>query len=575
MQKLASKLVLAAMPFVGACGISDVVATPDSVDLFVQSLDLQSLESSMISGPAQVEVVLLPGGLTAKELAVRPYPTSGEERVQSRAVAISADAFGGLATLLLGELEVGFDQTTRFWIGGDEVAMEAFIAEVGRELEAGREPPIVAERAMPSTPQDPDDGSFVAAALAVTGDGTGRLRLAVDADNLELLTDRQDGDPDAWLHVLGLRIQLRISDGTTDVESHEHEFEHVEEFEGAVRSVDLGDRTLTLTDGTLVRVSDRTQVASGEALIHSLEGVAEALAAGSRVLAWGKGAVESEEPLALLALKIAFAQREPEEPRVVEFEGVVVAVSPEAGTFELADGTVARVADDTEVVAADDHSPSTLVGVAAALEDGRKVVAWGKAEVESEEPLVLEALRVVFKAHEPDLASVEFEGTVARVIVEEGTVVLASGAKIRLTGDTEVVAYHDHSPHGLEDIAAALERGRIVRAWGYGTLESEDPLVIVARRIVLKTAVEDFESDVARIDVEAGTVVLESGWLLQLTETTSITAADDASPSTLAGAAEVLGQGDRVRVWGWGFVTGEEPVSLELLSLTIRRIPVG
>ena len=52
-------------------------------------------------------------------------------------------------------------------------------------------------------------------------------------------------------------------------------------------------------------------------------------------------------------------------------------------------------------------------------------------------------------------------------------------------------------------------------------------------------------------------------------------AADDDSPMTLEGAREALAAGDRVRVWGYGFVVCLDPFSIEVAELTIRRIPQG
>lgn len=456
-----------------------------SICSFSPSTPRHSTQRSF-SQPAQVEVELLPGGLTASELAVRPPGASEEERLQSKAVAVSGDAQGGSITLLLGELEVSFDGETRFWFGDDEVDADGFLAEVRADLAAGHEPPIVAERLALATPQDPEDRSFLAEAIAVTGDGAAQLRVEVDADNLEMVSDRQEGDPDGWLTVLGLRIQLRITDGTTEIESHDHDFDHVEDFEGHVSSVSESDGTVTLADGTVIRIVDRTHIKNHDELITTLAGVSEALATGDGVVAWGAGAVETEEPLVLIGLEVAFERQGDEEPDLEEFEGDVSSASLSHGKLTLVDGTVVRLVDGTEIVAHDDHSP-----------------------------------------------------------------------------------------HDLEGAADALERGRIVRAWGHGAVESENPLVIEADRVVLKAVIEDFEEDVVEIDVADGFLELANGWHLTVTDDTEIAAADDASPMTLEGAAQALEDGDGVRVWGWGFKTGEEPVSLELVEVTMRRVVGG
>ncbi len=137
MRHLVRTSALALATLVAACGITDVEDLNEAIDLFVQSLDAEAFHASILSEPSQVEVTLLPGGLTASELAVRSAGTSDEERVQSKAVAISGDTLGGRVTLMLGELEVCFDQETRFWFGDDEVEMEGFLAEVRADIEAG------------------------------------------------------------------------------------------------------------------------------------------------------------------------------------------------------------------------------------------------------------------------------------------------------------------------------------------------------------------------------------------------------------------------------------------------------
>ena len=86
----------------------------DELESYVQQMDMQSFQSIVVQGAAQVEVSLLPGGLTASELALRPSGQSNEERVQSRAVAYEANGAVGSLTLALGDLVVTYDETTRF-----------------------------------------------------------------------------------------------------------------------------------------------------------------------------------------------------------------------------------------------------------------------------------------------------------------------------------------------------------------------------------------------------------------------------------------------------------------------------
>lgn len=576
MKRFVRLLALAAAPVIGACGLADLTGPDGEVlDAFVQTLEMDGFQSMVLGSPAEVEVTLLPGELIASELSVRPTGQSGEDRIQSRVIGVAENGDSGVLTFLLGDLQVSYDADTRFWFNGVEVPRVLFLTQVTSNLSAGLDLPIVAERVTPATPQEPDDDLFVAAAMAITGDGEPRIRLSIDEDNFQMATNPSEGEPDGWLNVLGISIQIRVTDGTTELESEEHDFEEVEEFEGLIGSVSLETASVTLTDGTVISLVDRTQIQHDEHLISTLTGVAEALEAGHEVLTWGKGAVESEDPLVLLAIKIAFKARMEDEEHVEDFEGFVNEVRLDDGAFTVSDGTVVRIVDRTEVVAYHDGGPTTLEGVLAALEDGYEVLAWGHGEVESEDPLTLEALRVVFKVREAQHTNREFEGNVASVDLEAGSVEYDNGKVIILTENTEIEGYNDHSPMTLEEVAEALEFGYEIRSWGHGEVESEEPLVIVAHEIVFKAIVEDFEQDVAEIDESAGTITLENGWVLSLCDFTEIEAANEGSPNTLAGANDALEAGDRVRVWGVGYVTGEEPVSLSLISLTINRIPAG
>lgn len=660
-------LPLLVLPAFAGCEFGDVTGPgPAMEDAFVQSLDMASLQAVVLERAAQVEVELLPGGLTASVLAVHPSGQSSEERVQGRAIDMTYASGSGSIRLMLGEVDVTFTDQSRFWIGDQEVGVAQFVSQLEVEVLEGYEPPIVAERSLPAVPQAPDAAAFAADDIVLGGDGASRIRMEVDQDNFEMAASQVDGDPDGWLLLLGLRIALRVSDGTTEIEEHQHDYEEIEDFEGRLASVNLSALSVTLDDGTTIRLVDRTEIVDRDDLITSLAGVAEALELGLEVVAWGKGVVESEEPRSLLALKIAFAARDSEEPepeqeefegiveaadaasslivlsdetvvrilddtevvayddgspntvagvvealenglrvvawghgvvageeplvldgvRVVlkarevevpqeDFEGYVGSASPADGVFELEDGTVVRIVDRTEVLAYNDDSPSTLEGVVEALEAGFTVVAWGQGEVEGENPLVLEGTRVVFKKRSSEVPMADFEGVVGEVDLQTGTVALVEGPSVRFGDMTEIEGYNDFSPTTLQGLAEQLEAGHIVYIWGGGSLPNDQSDVILADRVVLKSLVEDFEFDATEVDVSAGTVTLECGWVLSVTDGTVIAAADDVSPATLQGAADALAAGDRVRVWGLGYVTGQEPVTLALIELTIRRIPAG
>ena len=88
----------------------------------------------------------------------------------------------------------------------------------------------------------------------------------------------------------------------------------------------------------------------------------------------------------------------------------------------------------------------------------------------------------------PSSPSVEFEMGVASVDAGGGTLTLTNGTLILVTGGTAI------SPEGdlldLTSTAAAVTRGRPVRAEGRGTVESAGPPSVVAAS-TLKIEVDD------------------------------------------------------------------------------------
>lgn len=481
-------------------------------------------------------------------------------------------------TVLLGDLEIAFGADTRFWLGDDQVSRSAFADEVRGRLASGQMAPVVAERGARLSPQDPEDGRFVARDVALEGDGTPSLRVKVGRRNLEVVPNASGDQPDGWLRVFGHRMRLRMRDGTTRAECHRR----LEEFSGQIASVNLDARTFTLADGPTVRVSRRTSFVRGEDHVRSLRAVAEALEAGSHVLARGHGAVERRDGR-LLALRVALEVEEAveEEPVLMEFEGVVAGVQQSPSATEttlllLADGTSVQVGSATDILGADDVSPGSLAQLVEALEAGREVRAWGSGHVMGEDPLVLEGLRVVLQSDAPEDGLDEFAGTVYYVS-DGGAVILIDGTAVLVTDETEVLAADARSPASLEELLAMLDLGRRIDASGVGRFETEENVVAV--RLVLAAQVEDFDLDVVAIDPYSGGLFLEDDSFVLLTEGTVVTAVGD-GPTDLVGVDEALYNGDRVRVRGSGYLIGAnpvpgEPLSLEALEVEFERIPQG
>ena len=125
------------------------------------------------------------------------------------------------------------------------------------------------------------------------------------------------------------------------------------------------------------------------------------------------------------------------------------------------------------------------------LEAGDTLVAWGHGQVESEEPVVIEALSLVMKVKpasdgdgEGGSDHVAWEGVVVAIDLEAGTLSLDGGKVIRVIEETQIS--DDYELPSLAAAREALEGGADVVAWGEGEVESEEPLVIVALTLVMK-----------------------------------------------------------------------------------------
>ena len=244
------------------------------------------------------------------------------EEIRSRISAISATTDAGTVTLELGGLQVGFNSSTRFQPddgdgdgraaplseGGDGgTALADFVAGVQADLAAGRHPAVRARRTPPSTPQAPDDATFLATELRLDQENDHpRIRLNVTSANLVT----SPPPPDAVLKVLGLSIELRVSDGTTTLRAENPEVDDEQEFEGMVQSVDQTANTVTLADGSIIHIVSGTELEAREGgddeHLGSLADVQAALTAGRSVEAEGEGLVTGANPLTIDAVKIEF-----------------------------------------------------------------------------------------------------------------------------------------------------------------------------------------------------------------------------------------------------------------------------
>ncbi len=482
----------AALAFVVlACGENDLLGpgVGDPIQ-FSREISLGDLQDALATTAIRLEIQLFEDGMVARRVMVRRAEALGdEERIASRATAIQASETEGTLSLRLGGLTIGFDRETHFrGPGGDAIGFGDFVERVTLWLGDGFQPLIVAERAPGDLPQGPADASFFPASLRALEEGDGpALDLNVDVDNLELNGTPQPGEPDAWLNVMGLHIELRISDGVTELVSEDADVSDEVEFEGFVKSVDLEGRTFTFSDGTLVNIVETTAIADGPDFLASLEAVKAALEDGLKVVAWGCGYLVSAEPRVIDARELHFVLHGGggDAHDIVEFEGHVVSVDPGASSFTLTNGTIVKITGETQLIhEGAGQTLASLQDAKDALDGGADVIAYGAGKVETAEPLVLIALEMRFAI--PGGAHTEsFEGFVESVdLTSDGSFILTNDIVVLMTADTQIKQAAQGQPlMSLADVKAALDGQHTVVAWGHGNVEGTPPLTIAALEV--------------------------------------------------------------------------------------------
>jgi hypothetical protein len=307
---------------VAACDQTSTNPGSNSIQ-FSRSISIPDAQSLLQTGPTRVEVRVIPGTLTARRVELEESDEmSRPEVIRSRVTAVTAGTDTATFTLELGGLQIAANGSTsiRHRDGDDHASQSAVtladvVALVQAEIAAGHNPTLTASRQPPSAPQAPDDGSFLAAELRLDeGNSHSVIKLNIAAANL---VANPTPPPDGFLKLLGLSLELRLSDGTTRLKQENPELEGVREFEGLVQSVDLTAQSVTLTDGTIIRIVAGTEFETREGdeddHLTSLAAVQDALTARKTVEAEGRGLVDSTSPLTLDAIRIEF-EVEGEEP---------------------------------------------------------------------------------------------------------------------------------------------------------------------------------------------------------------------------------------------------------------------
>lgn len=373
---------------------------------FSREITLPELDEALTAGPVRVEVELLPGGATAREVELElPEKLMDAEEIEDRISSISVVGGGGAGELTLQStgLTVEFNSSTRFEGEDGDLTLAEFAERVESALTTGRFPAVEAKRVPPAEPQAPDDPTFVANRLELDDEAEEpKIELNMDGDNLELNSGGGGGEPDGWIRMLGLRIELRINEGITELEQETAEAAGEAEFEGIVSSVDPAASTVTLTSGAIIEIVPETRIedeADDDDRLTSLAEVQAALDAGEIVEADGEGVVRVSDPLTITAVTIEFEIEDDEDdvPGTLEFEDRVMDVDLEGGTFTLANGTLVEM-NGTTIDAEGDLL--SLQAVADAVTDGQNVRAEGDANVVTTDPRVLSAVVVKFEVDE-------------------------------------------------------------------------------------------------------------------------------------------------------------------------------
>lgn len=546
----------------------------DAVD-FTTDLPVADLESLVESAAARVEIELGEEGLVARVVEVKVAEAMAEpEEIRSRVAKLSITDASSSLTLELGNLIVGFNGETALRSSeGHELSLESFAGHINEALAADIPVSIKARRLPADVPQAPGDAEFFASELRLQNDAADRaLELNIDRDNLTL---NDAPPPDGWITVLGLAIEIRKSEGLTEVRHAREDLEHVR-FEGQVTSVNLDRHEFALGDDAIVKLIDITRIKFEDGDRHrlpSLAAVAQALRAGKKVFSAGEGVVASEHPLTIVAAHVVFEV----EIRVADFWGMVESVGLDAMQATLANGLVIQLDEHTKIrfEEGDRVRLPSLEAVGAALRAGEKVFAKGEGEVilESDGSLTIRAFHVLF---ERELAVEDFAGHVTSVSLDAHTATLENGTVVRIDDRTNI-KHEDGADHLLPSLAAvaeALAAGKAVFAAGEGQVESaaDGTPQILAFHVVFEVdiPIEEFEAVIESVNPDAGTFTLSGGLVVKITDHTSISA--DGDLQTLGGVAEAMDAGRTVIAVGKGRVVVENDTSLVKASHVLFKI---
>jgi hypothetical protein len=361
----------------------------------------------------------------------------------------------------------------------------------------------------------------------------------VPVDGVQLSQDLTLEQFGGTLDTAEARVEIKLIPGT--LIAREVELERPEEMthQESVRahvtgiSASAGNGTLTLEIGGLEIGFDAASRLRGEdgdlsfdAFVAEIEA---ALAAGVEPF------VRAKRP----------APAEPQAPDDATFQATEVRIRDEAGEPKL------ELNLDLDNLRLNDAPPPDAFLLVLGLEIEVRV-STGETEIEGDVD---------------DRDEAEFEGLVAAVDIGAGIVTLANGTVVLVTSETRIEQHgddgcddgdDDEKLGSLADVAAALAAGLPVEAEGEGSVQSGDPLTIVAREIEFEVENEDeddgqgteFEASVTAVDVAGGAVTLAGGRVVLVTASTVIDG--DGDLLTLQAVSDAVAAGRPVRAEGRG-----------------------
>jgi hypothetical protein len=369
----------------------------------------------------------------------------------------------------------------------------------------------------------------------------------VPVDGVQLSQDLTLEQFGGTLDTVEARVEIKLIPGT--LIAREVELERPEEMthQESVRahvtaiSASAGSGTLTLEIGGLeVGFDAATRLRGEDGDLSFDDFVAEidaALAAGTEPF------VRAKRP----------APAEPQGPDDATFQATEVRIRDEADEPKL------ELNLDIDNLRLNDAPPPDAFLLVLGLEIEVRV-STGETEIEGDVD---------------DRDETEFDGLVAAVDVDAGTVTLANGTVVLVTSETRIEQHGDDGcddgDHGddddeklgsLADVAAALAAGLPVEAEGEGSVQSTDPLTIVAREIEFEVENEndddddgprqgaEFEASVTAVDVAGGAVTLAGGRVVLVTASTVIDG--DGDLLTLQAVSDAVAAGRPVRAEGHG-----------------------